>query len=158
MLVVTILVSALGHVIVPLAGLAIAVGFLVRLYYRHRRNRLVREFRQAHGAAGKDLLLVFTDSPHWRSYIEERWLSTWGGRAVVLNRSRPWTHEQLEARLWVNFAGDSEHTPLAIVIPPRGRPTVIRFWKAFRDYKHGKEGALREAEKSLARALGYRSS
>ena len=51
-------------------------------------------------------------------------------------------------------AGDREFNPLAIVFPERGLVQVIRFWQAFRDYKHGKERALRAAEAELAAAVG----
>ena len=156
--VVAILVAVLRRAFIPLVGLAAAAGLAAIAYKRHQSGRLLREFRRKHGASGKDLLLVFTDSPHWRAYIEEHWLSKWSDRAVIFNRSQPWTHEQIEAQLWVNVAGDRDHTPLAIVVPPIGRATVVRFWKAFRDHKHGKDRALREAEKTLELALGYRSS
>ena len=39
-------------------------------------------------------------------------------------------------------------------VPERGPVQVIRFWQAFRDYKHGKERALRAAEAELAEAVG----
>ena len=33
---------------------------------------------------------------------------------------------------------------------------MIRFWQAFRDYKHGKDRTLRAAEAELEAALGVR--
>jgi hypothetical protein len=52
------------------------------------------------------------------------------------------------------WAGDHEFNPLAIVIPADGSVRVIRFWQAFRDYKHGKHRTLRAAEAELGAALG----
>lgn len=133
-------------VIGALALLAVAEG--VRTW---RQRALARRFRREH--PDKDLVLVYTDSPHWAPYIEERWLARWADRALVFNRSRPWSRDQLEARLWRAYAGALEHTPLAIVIPQRNRPIVVRLWHAFRDAKHGKERRLREAEAKLEDAL-----
>ena len=125
--------------------------------HRWRRGALVRDFRATYGAAGKDLLLVYTDSAHWRPYIEQYWLSRWADRTVALNRSRPWTSDQLEARLWRQVAGTLNHTPIAIVIPARGSIVVVRLFAAFRDYKHGKERRLRDAERELEKALAEAS-
>ena len=134
-----------------------AVGFLlIALAVRRlRRIAAVRAFRSQYAANGKDLLIVLTDSPHWRPYIESEWLSRWGERAVVLDRSKPWNRDQPEARLWNAVKGEEEHTPLAIVVPARGRIKVIRLFLAFRDYKHGKDQKLRAAERELEAALDY---
>ena len=51
-------------------------------------------------------------------------------------------------------AGDREFNPLGIVVPQKGRAArVVRFWRAFRDYKHGKDGPLRVAEAELQACL-----
>lgn len=42
--------------------------------------RAVRRFRAAWEPRGKDLLLVYSNSPHWKAYVEERWLPRWGHR------------------------------------------------------------------------------
>jgi hypothetical protein len=39
-----------------------------------RRKRLRRTFAQKYGQIGKDLVLVYSDSPHWKEYVESRWL------------------------------------------------------------------------------------
>lgn len=151
-LVIGLVTYALG----PLALNAFALGaFLLLLAYTgdhwHQR-RLTRRFRSTFGP-GKDLLVVYTASPEWLQHIETEWMPRWGSRAVFFNRSEPWNPAQLEARLWRRFGGHREHTPLAIVFPARGRPTVVRFFLAFRDRKHGKELALKAAEAELAGAL-----
>jgi hypothetical protein len=48
-----------------------------------------------------------------------------------------------------------EFNPLGIVVPPTGRQVhVVRFWRAFREHKHGKEGLLRTAEADIDKCLG----
>lgn len=141
--------------LVTSATLGVAVASLLLMASRShwRQRRLVGEFRRVYGAEGKDLLAVYTDSPHWQDHIERQWLSRWADRAVVLNRTRPWQGKQLEARVWHGLAGIVEHTPVAIVIPVSGPVTVVRFFRAFLDLKHGKGERLHAAEKELEVAL-----
>jgi hypothetical protein len=152
-----VLIVKFGQLLLLFIGIAILAPFVIVLVNHRRRSRLLRAFRATHGAAGKDLLLVYTDSPHWRPYIEEHWVRRWEKRAVIFNRSEPWQPGQLESRLWRSMAGILEHTPVAIVIPARGRPSVIRFFRAFRDFKHHKERRLHEAERALESALAASS-
>ena len=124
---------------------------------RRKRRRLQREFHVRWGASGKRVLLVYSNSPNWQAYIEEHWLSRMGGVAVVLNwsdRARWPEQHPFEREVFRMWAGDREFNPLAIVIPERGPVHVIRFWRAFRDHKHGKDRALRAAEAELAEAVG----
>jgi hypothetical protein len=55
--------------------------------------------------------------------------------------------------LCLAVAGIREHTPLAIVIPRRGKLRVIRFFKAFQECKHGDPARLQAAEQELENAL-----
>src|SRR5438132_14887 len=138
----------------PLALLigAIALAVLITFVYNSWRSaRAQRRFRVAYGPKRKDLLLVYSNSPNWQTYVETAWLPRWGERAVLLNwseRSR-WQPGAPEVQLFRSLAGDREFNPLAVVVPPSGKPAVIRFWLAFRDYKHGKERLLRAAEAEL---------
>jgi hypothetical protein len=139
---------AFALVTVAVAGLgSLAAALFVE------RLRAIAAFRAAYRGSGKDVLIVYTESPLWKEYIESRWLSRWGDRAIVLDRSKPWSNDQPEARLWRAVAGSVEHTPVVIVVPARGRVQIVRFWLAFRDFKHGKEQKLRDAEARLARIL-----
>jgi hypothetical protein len=124
---------------------------------RLKKQRLQQRFHERWGAEGKRLLLVYSNSPHWQRYIEERWLPRVGPVAVVMNwseRSRWSEHHRVEAEIFRMWAGDREFNPLAIVIPKRGSVQVIRFWQAFRDYKHGRDRVLRSAEAELEAAVG----
>jgi hypothetical protein len=121
-----------------------------------RKWRAVRQFRAVWGTRGKDLLLVYSNSPHWQRYIEETWFPRWGHRAVVLNWSerRNWRRARAEVALFRAFAGTREFNPLGIVVPAIGRQAdVVRFWLAFREYKHGKDRRLRAAEAELEQYL-----
>jgi hypothetical protein len=145
--------------IVAIPILVLALPFLAAGAWldRRKRRRLQREFHKRWGAHGKRLLLVYSNSPNWQAYVEENWLPQLESIAVVLNWSErgTWTERHpLEADIFRTWAGDLEFNPLAIIIPPEGAVRVIRFWQAFRDYKHGKDRTLRAAEAELGAALG----
>lgn len=126
-------------------------------YNRWRTAHLRRAFLAQWAPAGKDLLLVYSNSPHWKDYVESRWLPALADRAVVLNWSEraAWARQhRLEAAVFRHWAGDSEFNPIAIVLPRRGAVRVVRFWRAFRDRKHGRGAGLRTAEQELADILG----
>lgn len=112
---------------------------------------LARQFREA--TDGRAALVVYTASPHWLPRIESEWMDKWGERAVFFNRSAPWSRNQPEARLWVAVAGVTEHTPLVVLVPRAGKPRVVRFFHAFREFKHGKEARLLRAEAEVDAAL-----
>ena len=116
-------------------------------------------FRLAHVTRGRDLLIVYSNSPHWQAYVEREWLPRWGDRAVVLNWSERerWSFWAPSVLLFRAFTGYRAFNPIAMVVPRWwGGPTVIPFWQAFRDLKHGKSHALRQAESQLENALQLR--
>src|SRR6266404_1245094 len=83
--------------------------------YVWRRWWAVRRFRAAWQSQGRDLLLVYSNSPNWKRYVEEKWLPRWGDRAVVLNWSerQNWRRDlRPEVSLFRAFAGDREFNPL----------------------------------------------
>ena len=137
-----------------LVVIAVALGILLaRLVAWWQLRQALTHFRRTHVAFGRDLLIVYSASPHWQEYIDSHWLTKWRDRAVTLNRSAPDWQQQPEAVLWRRLAGRTEHTPVAIVVPLRDRPRIIRFYTAFRDYKHGKATTLHEREADLEHAL-----
>jgi hypothetical protein len=145
-----------GLVMLAAGIAALVVGTYVA--DRWSKWRSVRRFRAVWQVQGKDLLLVYSNSPHWQRYIEEFWLPRWGHRAVMLNwseRSKWGRSSNSEVALFRAFAGATEFNPLGIVVPLTGHHVrVVRFWRAFREYKHGKDRRLREAEAELERYLG----
>ena len=123
------------------------------LVERWRLRRATSAFRRAYASHGKDLLIVYSASPHWQAYIDRNWIARWHERVVVLNRSVPDWKARPETPLWRHLTGPTDHTPVAIIVPAAGTPTLVRFYSAFRDFKHGKVAALQAQEQALERAL-----
>jgi hypothetical protein len=146
-----LIVIPVAVVVAPLAALAIAGESLAAVWLRLR-------FRRRWGPE-RIALLVYSDSPHWKRHIEERWLPHIGDRVVILNWSerKTWPRSRrLEAAVFRRYAGPREFNPVAIVFPKGSRAQVIRFWHPFRDFRHGKVHALRRAEEQLGELLGVR--
>ena len=185
--------AVLALFLLPLAPF-IALAFL---WANLRDAHLVRTFRKER--PGRFGLLVYSNSPHWQRFIEERWIPRLEDRAVVVNwseRSTWATKHPLEQKVFRRFAGAFEFNPIAIVLArmetPRGDDAngagaigarsadaareapavialrwaigrllfrqrevrVVRFWRAFRDHKHGRSARLRAAELEMFAAFG----
>lgn len=112
---------------------------------------------------GKSVLFVYSNSPHWKEYIEQNILPKIAAKAVVLNWSEKntWDWRSLEVKIFKHWSqaqlyklkgklkwSGEDYNPMAIVFSKKGSK-VIRFWKAFKDYKHGKEKLLRDMEAEL---------
>ena len=101
------------------------------------------------GRKGRFVLFVYSESPNWHESIETNVLPRLDEFAITLNWSQrsSWRdNKPLEAKIFSHWGGEEEFNPVAIVIPSFGRVKVVRFWQAFRDYKHGKEELLRKQE------------
>lgn len=154
--------ALLPVVALPLiAWVLVAMPFMLMgwAWDRIRAARLRRRFLSRWAPAGKRALLVYSNSPHWQSYIEQRWLPVLARQAVVLNWSerQQWPKTSaLEAAVFRQWAGEREFNPIAIVFTftAPARVEVVRFWQAFRDFGHGKPQALRAAEAELEQLLG----
>lgn len=109
-------------------------------------------FRQRHGKFGRFILFVYSDSPNWKDYIEKNILPRIEPHAITLNWSkrREWQKTNpFEARVFNHWAGKRNFNPMAILFSPDGTIKEVRFWQAFKDFKHGKDKLLKEAEKKL---------
>ena len=152
---------AIAILLLPRKALLIAVGLIflailsLIVWQQFDIWNAAQRFRRAYRSLGKDLLLVYSNSPHWQSYVETNWIPRWESRAVILNWSErsKWNRNQPEVALFHALASEHEYNPLAIVVPTRGRAIVVRFWKAFRDHKHGKTQKLEQQEAELERLL-----
>src|SRR5688572_18374994 len=104
---------------------------------------------------GRDVLFVYSDSPIWCEYIEQRVLPLLGPRATVLNwsRRRRWPLS-LSRLAFYHFGGHRQFNPLAVVFRPFHRTRTFRFWEAFREYKHGRPDALHALERELFLSTG----
>ena len=99
---------------------------------------------------GSDILLVYSDSPVWRVYVEQRILPRVTGRAEVLNWSQRAKWRLSLARVaFAHFDGSRKYNPMAVVFRPFGRKQTFHFWQAFRDFKHGKPAAIDQVEREF---------
>jgi hypothetical protein len=113
---------------------------------------LQARYRAKWSKQGKPILFVYSNSPNWQRYIEEHWLPQLRSHAVVLNWSerKAWPRQRpFEARVFDYFAESEEFNPIALYFPRQGQMRTVRFWQAFRDFKHGREQKLKEAEREL---------
>jgi len=113
-------------------------------------------FWRRHGIHGTCVLFVYSDSPNWKDYIEANALPRIGSHSVILNWSkrREWVRTNpFEAKVFYHWAGKREFNPIAIIFSPDGNVRVVRFWQAFRDFKHGNGSALQVVERELFNAV-----
>ena len=100
-------------------------------------------------------LLVTSDSPHWKQYIEEKWVSRTRNTFRILNWSQ---HTQwgksAYAKAFYRFCGTREnYCPCVILFRGLRYPLVFRFFYAFRDAKHGDEAALKALEERMLKEI-----
>lgn len=161
---------------VPILILASPLILAFMLWDNYRTRALRREF--ARRWPHKRGILVYSNSPHWQEYIEQKWLPRIGEHVVLLNwsaRSQWAVEAPFEARVFRKFSGDREFNPLAIIFLPRVRTATVRAWlgsirrgdpfgvfmptarsiavipffRAFKDLKHGKTHLLHTKEAEL---------
>ena len=96
---------------------------------------------------GIELLYVYSNSPHWQEYIEQNILPRLPSRAIVLNWSerKRWKFS-LATLVFRHFGGYREFNPMALIFRPFRWVKTFRFFKPFRDFKHGKPEALQKME------------
>jgi hypothetical protein len=102
------------------------------------------------------VLFVYSESPIWKGYVETEILPRLRDRAVVLNWSarRNWKPWSLAALAFHAFSGPRAFNPIAVIFHPFRFVRVLRYWKAFKDFKHGSTQPLEELNSELFRALG----
>lgn len=145
-------------VLLPLLPILLVGGALARLWRTYDGWRCRRGFEMRFRPEGKKAVLVYSDSPHWKERFESELLPKIRNQVVVLNWSERssdfWSARPLEVRIFKHWGGTREFNPLAIVFPEGGSVEVIRFWQAYKDYKHGKPRLLKVQEQRLFDALG----
>ena len=101
---------------------------------------------------GITTLIVTSDSPIWKEYMEQQVVQILRPQAFVLNwsRRRAWPRiPNLQVLSFRYFGGMREFNPLVIVFRPFRIARVFRFWKPFKDYKHGQPDSLNELTQEL---------
>lgn len=87
---------------------------------------------------GRDLLFVYSDSPHWKEYIEQEILPRIQHRAIILNWSerRKWIQGMtLGSMLFRHFGGYREFNPIGLYFRPFWIHRTYRFWEPIRKWK-----------------------
>jgi hypothetical protein len=108
-------------------------------------------------AKGRRILFVYSRSPVWQEYVERNWLPLLADNAMVLNWSdRASWKGRWSFAVWVfrRWAPSENFNPMAIVFPRFRLARRVGFYYAFRDWKHGNEQALKDAEKELFAYIG----
>jgi hypothetical protein len=104
---------------------------------------------------GRDTLVIYSNSPHWKEFFELNLLPAISDRAVVLNWSdlKKWRSFSLSSLSFRYFAGSREFNPMLVIFRPFRWAQRFRLWMAFQDYKHGNSERLAAAMNRLAEEL-----
>jgi hypothetical protein len=96
------------------------------------------------GPATRRVLFVYSDSPNWKEYIEQVILPRLPANSVALNWSerRRWPRFGVSTWLFRAFGGAREFNPIGLVFDRFGLVARYRFWRPFREMKHGRPEAL----------------
>jgi hypothetical protein len=134
--------------IIPLALLAVSfwalhrcsVWLLIQLWWLPR---------------GKNVLVIYSDSPIWRDYMKQEIMPLVGDRSLVLNWSerRHWHWWFLSVHAFRSYGHSREFNPMVLLFRPAGRTKVFRFWQAFQDQQHGYPEPLIRLRQELSVAL-----
>lgn len=105
---------------------------------------------------GKDTLVIYSDSPHWKEYFETEVNPKLSSRSFVLNWShrKQWSNLTLPTLAFNGFSGAREFNPLVIVFRLWRWPRRFRFFKAFRDLKHRNQATIRRVIDELRNYVG----
>jgi hypothetical protein len=126
------LIVVLLPLILPLAAVVLCLFFLHRMV-------LYMLIWLLWLPKGKDVLLVYSDSPIWHDYMTSQVLPLVRERAVILNWSerRKWPKWSFSVHVFHSFGGRQEFNPLVAVFRPFRPARLFRFWSAFKDWKRG---------------------
>jgi hypothetical protein len=116
------------------------------------------KFRNMARRQGRFIIFVYSDSPNWKSYIEQNILPHVQEHAIILNwseRSR-WDRSSWIVQAFHHWGGQREFNPIAIVYFSLTDVRVIRFFKAFHELKRGKSRILKKVESELVQLVNAR--
>jgi hypothetical protein len=148
--------------IIILSPIILAVIILALLAHYTNRLLLLLQVRLQWIPKRKFVLLVCSDNPEWRNYVEREILPPISVNIVFLNWSdrQHWPNGTLETKLfkhywgkaWLKFrgrAGGHEFNHVAIVFKPWYHPKKIDFWQAWKNHKFGKDEELNKLKQEL---------
>ena len=140
--------SVLIVLFVPVLPFILAGYFLYRLFLL-----LVIWLRWC--MRGRRVLFVYSNSPVWQDYVEQRRLPRLPERSIVMNWPDrvKWDRFTLPAQAFSCWGGEKKFNPLGVVFRPFRMPLVFRFWEPFVQYKHGKPEALIKLEREMFESM-----
>jgi hypothetical protein len=143
-----VLIVGLLPIILPLALFAVAS----HLFYRALLYLLVWALWLP---KGKDILLVYSDSPIWHDYMATQILPFVQERAIVLNWSERnrWSRWSLGVAVFHHFGGAGDFNPLIVLFQPLRSARLFRFWSAFKDWKRGYKEPVEKLRQELFASL-----
>jgi hypothetical protein len=143
-----VLIIAILPLVVPLAVFAIASHLL----YKALLYLLVWVFWLP---KGKDILLVYSDSPIWHEYITTQILPSVHERAVILNWSerKKWSRWSLRVAVFHHFGGVGDFNPLVVRFKPLRQAKIYRFWSAFKEWKRDRKEPVERLTQELLASL-----
>jgi hypothetical protein len=103
---------------------------------------------------GRTALFVYSDSPIWRDFFAAQVLPRLESCAIVLNWSerRRW-RISLPVLAFHYFGGYEEFNPMVIVFRLLRLPRAFRFYKPFREFKHGDPESVNRMARELFEVL-----
>lgn len=104
------------------------------------------------GARG---IVIYSDSPVWKEYIENRWLAAAGDQleAVNISRHHHW-RPSLAGLLFEAHVAARKRPSLPAALILSERPILLDFHGSFLDHEAGDDEQLKKGEQRLARELG----
>lgn len=116
---------------------------------------LILHFHLRHRGHAISGVLITSDSPVWKDYIQANWIDRFGNRFIILNGSQRslWSASPATRLYYFFCPQDENYCPAVILLRGFRHPQVYRFFYAFRDYKHGDGTALLKLEEDLAQEL-----
>jgi hypothetical protein len=146
--VIVALATELFWLIVPVVAIALALAIVIG-NQKLDIQAGIRELTYENQAG----LLVYSDSPLWKSHIETEWLPRLGSRMAILNWSerRNWDRSDPYVRLFNGcFGGDHEnYNPVAVLLRKDRRPLIFRFYPPFKHAKFGRREELELMERKM---------
>jgi hypothetical protein len=137
---------------VPLVVLVLPITIIALMLWLLYSLGLYLAIWACWGSRGRNLLFVYSDSPHWKDYIESEILPHIRDRAMILNWSdrNEWIGKwALGPMAFRHFGGDKEFNPIALYFRPFAIHRTYRFWEPIRRWR--KNGDRNDLDALLAR-------
>lgn len=139
-------------IFMPLILLYVGIVLVVTLPYRLLKflfHVVAGSFRHSR------VILVYSDSPKWKSQIETQIIPGLPQNTLILNISKPSPSLSgtFDYRQYTYWAGSKEYCPVVILRRPFRKPLLFRFYKAFRKASGGDSAELQVLLQNLQSAL-----